>query len=192
MSDSGREAQNVRDRRFQRTRGGLLDAFRDLIFSRGYDAITVGDIVERANVGRSTFYEHYENKDDLLRQSMAPIVAALAFALQSDSATDNLRWVVAHVRENRRFSTSVMTGEPRRLIVQFVADGIEERLSARHRAGTLPFALVAKTIAEAQIGLLIAWLAEDGYAAGERVAEALVAEALVASSRAIEAAMLPP
>jgi hypothetical protein len=82
-----------------------------------------------------------------------------------------------------------MAGEPRRLIVQFVADGIEERLSARHRAGTLPLSLVAKTVAEAQIGLLIAWLGENGSdsATAERVTEALVA-----LSRAIEAAMLPP
>ena len=52
------------DRRIQRTRSALLQAFVSLLLEpRRYDQIKVGDIVERANVGRSTFYEHFRNKD---------------------------------------------------------------------------------------------------------------------------------
>lgn len=62
----------------------MLTAFRDLILSRGYDAVTVSDVVERANVGRSTFYEHYEDKEDLFRQSLRAIVPPLADAVCAD------------------------------------------------------------------------------------------------------------
>ena len=53
------------DRRVERTREALLRALRDLLFERGYDGFVVRDIVERANVGRSTFYEHFEGKDEI-------------------------------------------------------------------------------------------------------------------------------
>src|SRR6516165_9018853 len=55
------------DRRVARTRATLHDALLALIPDKGYDAITVSDICERAKIGRSTFYTHYTGKDDLMR-----------------------------------------------------------------------------------------------------------------------------
>lgn len=54
------------DKRIQRTRELLKNALLQLIDEKTYDAITIQDIVERANLGRSTFYLHYESKDGLL------------------------------------------------------------------------------------------------------------------------------
>ena len=54
------------DRRVQRTRQLLKEALVSLILEKGYQKITVQDIIDRANVGRSTFYAHYRDKDDLL------------------------------------------------------------------------------------------------------------------------------
>ena len=54
------------DRRIQRTRALLLSALLDLIVERGYEELTVQDIVDRANVGRSTFYKHFLDKRALL------------------------------------------------------------------------------------------------------------------------------
>src|SRR5262249_19275434 len=54
------------DRRIQRTRALLLSALLDLIVERGYEEITVQDIADRANVGRSTFYKHFLDKRELL------------------------------------------------------------------------------------------------------------------------------
>src|SRR5258708_26087779 len=53
------------DKRVERTRKLLQTALIDLIGERGYDAITIQDMVDRANVGRTTFYLHYTSKDDL-------------------------------------------------------------------------------------------------------------------------------
>src|SRR5689334_21487919 len=53
------------DKRIQRTRELLQKALIELINERGYDAITVQDIVEKANLGRTTFYLHYSSKDEL-------------------------------------------------------------------------------------------------------------------------------
>ena len=54
------------DRRVERTRQLLRDALVSLILEKGYQRITVQDIIDRANVGRSTFYSHYQDKEDLL------------------------------------------------------------------------------------------------------------------------------
>jgi AcrR family transcriptional regulator len=54
------------DRRKQRTRSLLRDALIALILEKGYDAVTVQDITDRANLGRATFYLHYPDKDALL------------------------------------------------------------------------------------------------------------------------------
>lgn len=54
------------DRRSQKTKKYLASALIELIMEKGYDAVTIQDIIDRANVGRSTFYSHYESKEQLL------------------------------------------------------------------------------------------------------------------------------
>jgi AcrR family transcriptional regulator len=54
------------DRRVQRTRQLLRDALISAVLEKGYEATTVQDILDRANLGRSTFYSHYRDKDELL------------------------------------------------------------------------------------------------------------------------------
>lgn len=61
------------DRRVQRTRNMLYDALLDLMIEKGYEAITVQDIIDRANVGRSTFYSHFFDKEQLLLGSIGQL-----------------------------------------------------------------------------------------------------------------------
>ena len=68
------------DRRSQRTRQALSEALVQLIQEKDYSSITVSDIIERANVGRSTFYAHYNDKDDLLRDQMDRVIEFLSQA----------------------------------------------------------------------------------------------------------------
>src|SRR5229473_6946476 len=55
------------DRRISRTRMLLQHALNSLILKKDYETITIQDICDAANVGRSTFYAHYTSKDDLKR-----------------------------------------------------------------------------------------------------------------------------
>jgi AcrR family transcriptional regulator len=55
-----------KDRRVQKTRALLLEALGSLIREKPFDAIVVKEILHRANVGRSTFYTHFRDKDELL------------------------------------------------------------------------------------------------------------------------------
>jgi AcrR family transcriptional regulator len=173
------------DRRFARTQDDLLTALRDLIFSRGYEEITVSDIVERANVGRSTFYEHYENKDDLFRQGLRGIVPVLADAVSEAYDRERLDFVVRHFWEQRGVLATISGGAARVVLAGYLAEELEARLARRRRTkrtAILPLHLIAMQIAEAQIGLLVAWLSSRDVSA-ERAAAALAA-----SSQAIAAA----
>jgi len=58
------------DRRVQRTKQLIESALIELTVKKGYDKVSVQDIVDFANVGRATFYAHYEDKDDLFTQSI--------------------------------------------------------------------------------------------------------------------------
>ncbi|RMG97436.1 MAG: TetR/AcrR family transcriptional regulator [Chloroflexi bacterium] len=66
------------DRRIQRTRKALFDAFMALLLEKEYEAITVTEIADQANVGRATFYLHYRDKDDLLASNIEALFEEVA------------------------------------------------------------------------------------------------------------------
>jgi len=71
------KAQPPKDRRVLRTRRTLRDALVQLILQRGWEQISVLDICERADVGRSTFYTHFADKEELLLSGFDDLRAAL-------------------------------------------------------------------------------------------------------------------
>jgi AcrR family transcriptional regulator len=75
-----RQVAEVMDRRAARTRRALHGALMSLILRKGYEAITVQDIIDEADVGRSTFYAHYTGKEDLLRSGFQTLRAELTEA----------------------------------------------------------------------------------------------------------------
>jgi AcrR family transcriptional regulator len=58
--------QNIPDRRVRKTRKLLQDALMELVAEKGYESVSIREILDRANVGRSTFYAHFQDKEQLL------------------------------------------------------------------------------------------------------------------------------
>jgi AcrR family transcriptional regulator len=75
------------DRRVRRTKRLLHRALIELLLEKGYSRTTVQDILDRADVGRSTFYSHYRDKDDLLVVSCTEYLRTAV----NDSATPGTR-----------------------------------------------------------------------------------------------------
>lgn len=76
------------DRRVRRTRQSLHRALMELIVEKGYDKTTVQDIIDRADVGRSTFYAHYETKADLLLAGLDHFNSDLYQQMAGDPSVD--------------------------------------------------------------------------------------------------------
>ena len=77
---------NKVDRRVQKTRQILQKAIVDLVVEKGFESIKVQDILDKANVGRTTFYAHYQNKGELLHECFAEVHIILEEHLSGLSA----------------------------------------------------------------------------------------------------------
>src|SRR5215469_14208893 len=87
LKDSPRRAPNRRDRRKLATRQALLDATHALLASRSMDALSVDDIVMRADVARGTFYNYFTDKEALARE----LTARVRSRLEDEIARTNQR-----------------------------------------------------------------------------------------------------
>ncbi len=79
------------DRRSQRTQQALMDALIALLAVKSYNEISINDIIDRANVGRSTFYAHYQAKDDLLKSGFERALDMLIHHISFGEAGQGLR-----------------------------------------------------------------------------------------------------
>ena len=169
------------DRRTERTRQTLLAAFRELVLDHPYDTLSVGDIVERANIGRSTFYEHYDGKDALLSESVAGPFRTLAAIVDAEEIPPALIGTVSHFRDNQRISRALLGGPGRTVLNRCLANLIEERLGmlGHKRPGTpiIPDALMALHLAAGLLALIENWLMAQHACKPEVIAEALFVSA---------------
>ena len=164
------------DRREARTRAALREAFVSLALSRRWSQLTVADIVERANAGRSTFYEHYRGKDDLLRDVIGEPLAVLAASIDAPDAS-MLTPVMSHFWENRAIGNAMLAGAPRLVLTKLLRELIETRMRARPRHALslpLPAPLLAAYLASGQIAVLAGWLGGQASATPKDIAEGLV------------------
>ena len=94
------------DKRVLRTRAILRDALVSLIIERGWDATSIQDVCDRAEVGRSTFYTHFADKEDLLLAGFDDLRAMLKEAVRSDGLAGQplgfTRPLLEHAAENHR------------------------------------------------------------------------------------------
>lgn len=137
------------DRRVQRTRHAILEAFRDLVVSESYDDVRIADIVAKAGIGRSTFYEHFRGKDELLTHSITWLFEVLADASVGRADEDRLAFVLDHFYEQRRLARVLLHGRPLRLLTDRLASLIGQRASS---------VLIAHGAAAAQLEILGTWL----------------------------------
>ena len=159
------------DRRTQRTRKAVFDALIGLIFTRRYHAIRTADVIEAAGIGRSTFYEHFRSKDDVLVSVIDPIFVPLAAAATGPASPASLRAMLDHVWEQRVLAR-VLFEPPLLLKLQRKLAGmIEARTPVV--PGTPATALFAMGAAAAQLAMLRMWVVGEVSCPVEVLAEQL-------------------
>lgn len=154
------DATHDLDRRSLRTRKAVFDAFTRLIFSRRYSAIRTTDLIEAAGVGRSTFYEHFRNKDDVMVWAIDPIFGFLADAAAGHASLPRLHFVLDHLWERRALARVLFEPPLNAKLQRKLAAMIEARLG-EGQATDLPLALTAAAAAASQLAMLRLWLSGE-------------------------------
>jgi len=169
-SGNGRKA--ARDRRARRTRHALIEAWNHLVLNKRKRDIGVADIIDRAKVGRSTFYDHYASADDLHLDALRRPFAPLADAAAGSPDEARVAHVLAHFWENRQRARRTFGPRTERLLSQMV----EERLGGRNLVVARPIA--ARQLAGAAHAALIAWLGGEAPCSAELLARAICRSSL--------------
>ncbi len=165
------------DRRSQRTRQLLRQALIDLMQTKSYAAISVKDILDRANVARSTFYTHFPTKDDLLFDGLQELLGHLT-RLESQTNEPALLpslGFLRHVCQQRRLYQALFGGPRGAAVTQSLQ--IQLRAHTEHRliAGRLglqprvPVPVVADFVASAFLNLVRWWLDKNPDQSPEQV-----------------------
>lgn len=151
---------DVPDRRVHRTRTAVFDAFIRLVFKRRYDSIRTAHLIAEADIGRSTFYEHFRNKDDVLVAVIDPIFVPLADAAAGRGNMLQLRMMLDHVWEQRALGRVIFDPARHPKLQRKLVAMIEERLEKATPAA-VPRTLIAAAAAAAQLAVLRMWLAGE-------------------------------
>src|SRR3954470_3024607 len=110
----------VSDRRPAKTVSALRTSLIELMLEKHYDSITVQDIIDRANVGRSTFYSHFRDKEDLLVGDWKRFLGMLAAHIDLDAAANGrlapVEGLMMHLKDYHPFYRAlVRSGKSERL-----------------------------------------------------------------------------
>ena len=168
----GRDVARPRpDRRVAKTRRALKEALTDLILEQGYERVTVNDVLVRADVGRSTFYAHFMDKDDLLMAILADLEVPAPNASDWQQDDPAFGWTLElfrHFGSGKRLFKAVAGGQTgvlarretvRRLEV--LAEAELSRLKAARKLDAFRIQMMVRFLVGTFIGFMDWWLREE-------------------------------
>ncbi|WP_266172215.1 TetR/AcrR family transcriptional regulator [Dyella subtropica] len=164
---------NEMDRRIAHSRQSLRDALFLLIQERGFDHVTVQHVIDRAGVGRATFYAHFENKEDLLLSGFDTLMAEIshyqrdATRLYQDVDATMLafsRHLLEHAHQHRGVFLAILGSRSasamQARLHEVITQSVRQDLQGAILAPTL-FEAAIQALAGALFGLIVWWLQSD-------------------------------
>ena len=140
------------DRRQKKTRAAIFEAFSTLLAQKSYSKITVQEIIDTANVGRTTFYAHFEAKDDLLKALCEELFGHIIQSAQDCTHTHGLYsdgsapksmfcHLLHHLQEDEHHILALLSGESSEWFLSCFKDSlcelIQTQLVNQHRTNNL-------------------------------------------------------
>ncbi|MCJ7836582.1 TetR/AcrR family transcriptional regulator [Cuneatibacter sp. NSJ-177] len=180
------------DRRQQKSRDAIFTAFGKLLSQKSYGKITVQEIIDEANVGRSTFYAHFQTKDDLLREMCTDIFHHVFsdhldtenthdFSLAHGDPRTAVTHILYHLRDNKKNIAGILSCESGELFLQFFREYLnaqvtESLLGRADRKNVLvPEAFLRNHIAGSFINLVQWWIQNGWKETPEKLAKYFLA-----------------
>ena len=166
------------DRRVKRTQNLLAKALIALTLEKGYDAITIRDITQRADVGYATFFRHYHDKDELLQDVLEVVLEELmhvffASSYQGDPAVDGLL-LFRYVQQHSEVIRVLLSSRGSSSLIQRVIEAVSQDVLSRQSLiedGVVPIEVAAYHLITSSITLVQWWLEHDMPYTTERMGE---------------------
>lgn len=174
------------DRRILRTRQMLREAFLSLLIEKGYDFLSVQEITDRANLGRATFYLHYRDKADLLKECLDALVSDFMSRMQyfppdqwEITERAPLVAIFSYAREQSTLYRAVMSGQAgllasrrlHELIVEHTRTTWEKQLEREGLSPGVPLDFLCNYFAGSLLALVFWWLESGTPYNEEQMAE---------------------
>jgi AcrR family transcriptional regulator len=170
---SGKSLQTRKpDRRVKRSRDALGDALINLMQERPFESITVQDILDRAGVGRSTFYTHFRDKNDLFLSDVEDFLEMMSTLLLKRNEESNrivpVRELLEHFAEMRPLHDALIEADKLRDFVDlaqgYYARAIDSRLASLPASSSVrpkQRAAMAQAFAGAFLSLVTWWMQQS-------------------------------
>lgn len=159
------------DRRIQKTQSLLRAALVSLIAEKPYDAIVVKEILDRANVGRSTFYMHFRDKNDLLLSGIHEMLGPVPPPSRIGTRRDRLLWFSLPIFEHHHRHAhawgdkigargrAILHEHLRRALTDIITDAMDGgSRSTRDPVRTIPTPVISAYVASTFVLVLNWWL----------------------------------
>ena len=123
------------DRRQRKTRNAIFDSFISLLGEKSFEKITVGEIIDRADIGRATFYAHFEAKDYLLKELCEELFCHVFDCMQGENdkhhhifdcdAPDSVfLHLFQHLKKNDNHILALFSGDNNELFLSYFKKGL--------------------------------------------------------------------
>lgn len=138
------------DRRQRKTRNAIFNAFISLLNEKSFEKITVGEIIERADIGRATFYAHFETKDYLLKELCGELFCHIFDCMRGENEkhshifscdapdTDFLH-LFQHIKKNDNHILDLLSGNNNGLFLGYFKSGLIGMIHSRKESFTSIF-----------------------------------------------------
>lgn len=163
------------DRRQQKTRTAIFNAFSTLLGHKSYHNITVQEIIDEANIGRSTFYAHFETKDDLLKELCKELFGHIidsaidcthTHGLYSDNSVPKSVFchLLQHLEENDNNVLGLLSCESNEIFLRYFKDSLNELVQvqfvnqSRQRNTSLPQDFLVNHISSSFVEMVLWWI----------------------------------
>src|SRR6185437_6864093 len=166
-----KRSKAINDRRIQKTHNLLRRALGSLIAEKPYDSIVVKEILDRADVGRSTFYMHFQDKDDLLVSGIHEMLGPVPTPPFPGKGYDRFLWFSLQVFEHHyrharawgdRIGTrgrAILHEHLRRVLAKVIRSSMKQELGAvRKPSRQIPADLMSECVASTFVLVLNWWL----------------------------------
>lgn len=166
------------DRRQQKTRDAIFEAFSSLLSTKRYSKITIQEIIDKANIGRSTFYAHFETKDDLLKEMCTELFEHIFskrldiekthdFSLVKQDTQSMITHILYHLKDNKRNIIGILKSESSEIFLYHFRQYLNELITlamlkdVEKEKAEIPHDFLIEHIAGSFIGLVQWWIKYD-------------------------------